>query len=216
MRFFERISNLLFVPKCVFCGKVIENGMICRECQDGLPYCHGKVKGGDFYSACVSSLYYTGDVRNSMRRFKFYGKSYYAEEYAGLLADTIIRELSGEYDVITWVPVSAKRERERGYDQSKLIAEKTAKLLGDKPEKLLVKKRHTKAQSGLTGPEVRRANITGAYEAVNIELFMGKRVLLIDDIFTTGATFSECARTLLMAGAEDVVCASVCRAGGKR
>jgi ComF family protein len=215
MKLSERILDLFFVPKCVFCEKVINHGMICPDCEKNLPYCTGVVNKGEFFSCCASAIHYTGIVRDSLLRFKFKGKAGYAKEYAILLADTIKRELSGKYDIITWVPISAKRERERGYDQSKLIARKTAKLLGDEAKMLLKKTRHTQAQSSLKGRDARNANIIGAYEARNKELFSGKRVLLIDDIFTTGATFSECARTLLMAGAEDVVCASVCRAGGE-
>ena len=76
----------------------------------------------------------------------------------------------------------------------------------------LRKSRHTDAQSGLEGEAERRANVLGAYTAVDPELLAGKRVLLIDDVVTTGATFSECARVLRTMGAKDVVCAALARA----
>ena len=75
----------------------------------------------------------------------------------------------------------------------------------------LRKKKDVAPQSGTGGIEKRRANISGAYEVIDPELVEGRRILLIDDIITTGATVSECARTLGLAGAESVVCASVAR-----
>ena len=70
------------------------------------------------------------------------------------------------------------------------------------------------AQSGLEGEAARRANVLGAYSAVNVEQFRGKTVLLVDDVVTTGATLSECAKTLLLAGAKEVVCATLATPSG--
>lgn len=213
MKFKNRISGLFFPNKCVFCGKIIESGYICRTCSDALPYVRTVQKGGEFFGKCSCALYYKGAARNAMLRFKFSGKRAYFEEFSLLLAEAVMRDLDGEFDAVTWVPVSKRRERERGYDQSRLIAERTAELLGYKAERLLKKRRHTPAQSGIAEEDARRANVSGAYEAVGGEKAAGRRILLIDDIVTTGSTFSECARVLLTAGAECVVCAAVCCAG---
>ena len=83
--------------------------------------------------------------------------------------------------------------------------------LGDVAVETLRKKKDVAPQSGTGGIEKRRANISGAYEVIDPELVEGRRILLIDDIITTGATVSECARTLGMAGAESVVCAALAR-----
>ncbi len=207
MEFFESIKKLLFPPRCVFCRGIIEEGTVCKRCEASLPRC-GRVKtGGEFFSKCVAPLYYLGDVRKALLRYKFNGKTSCAPAFAALMAESVREELSGEYDLITWVPVSPQRLRKRGYDQSKLLAEHTAALLGQRVTPLLRKSRHTAANSSLEGREARAANILGAYEVTDPAACQGKRVLLIDDIYTTGATMSECSRMLLMAGAEDVVCA---------
>ena len=126
--------------------------------------------------------------------------------------EQIARDLP-EADMITWVPISAKRLRKRGYDQVQLLARAVGPELGIPVEPLLEKIRDNRANSGLKTPAERRANVLGVYKAVGQEHFRGKRVLLLDDIVTTGATASECARVLLTAGAEEVIFAAVAAAG---
>ena len=154
---------------------------------------------------------YTGDVRKSLHRYKFGKARHYAAVYGRLLAMRILRDLP-QADIITWVPVSRKRLRQRGYDQVRLLAEAVSPELGIPAEPLLNKFRDNQPNSGLKTPEERRANVLGAYKAVGQEHFRGKRVLLLDDIITTGATASECARVLLTAGAEEVIFAAVAAA----
>lgn len=216
MKLFSKLADLFFVPKCVFCGKVLDEGQLCRECRASLPYLSGTLKGGEFYSEAVAALRYEGDVRKSLHRYKFSGRSSYATQYASLVAEAVEREISGRYGIITWVPVSPKRLRKRGYDQSRLIAEEMAKRLNCECAALLKKTRENAVQSTLTGREKRNANVMGVYTAVNEDKIKKNKILLVDDIITTGATLSESARTLLMAGAEDVVCAAVASAGKKK
>ena len=128
------------------------------------------------------------------------------------VAEPVRTELPGAYDIITWVPLSRKRLRERGYDQARLLAKATAKTLGMPLTPTLYKQRNTQPQSGTGDAAKRRANITGAYRMKKGADVTGKRVLLIDDIVTTGSTLLECARVLGKAGAEQVVCATVARA----
>ena len=143
-------------------------------------------------------------------RFKFKGATSYAGAYGKILAASIRQNLTGKYDLITWVPLGAKRRAERTYDQAGLLAMAVALELSDVAVETL-KKKDKPAQSSIIGAEKRKANILGAYTVKDAELVAGKRVLLIDDVITTGSTLSECARTLLMAGAEDVVCATIAR-----
>ena len=95
-----------------------------------------------------------------------------------------------------------------------LLASAAALELGEVAVETLRKGRNTEAQSGLDDDAARRANVLGAYTAVDAELVEGKRVLLIDDVITTGATISECARILRTVGAGEVVCATLARARG--
>ena len=113
------------------------------------------------------------------------------------------------FDVLTWVPVSRLRRMKRGFDQVELLAKEVALQLGVQALPCLKKIRHTPPQSTLPTAAQRRANVLGAYVATNPECIREKRVLLLDDIITTGATVSECAQTLLLAGAKEVRCAAI-------
>lgn len=211
MSILSGILDLLFPPRCVFCRKILkpaEKG-ICPGCEKSLPRTrNGGEQRGDFFSACVSPLFYEGSVRESILRFKFHDAKGYSRVYGKLMADCIRENLTGRYDIITWVPLSDKRLKKRGYDQAMLLAMSACLNLEDAPAELLKKHTDVPAQSGLTGAEERRANISGVYTVTDEELVRGKRILLIDDIVTTGSTLSECAKTLRLFGAEDVVCAA--------
>ena len=214
MGFFTPLLDLLYPPRCAFCRKLVKSGeTVCGHCRDTLPYTVGNSveKHGDFFQVCVAPLYYEKDVRESLHRYKFGEATGYADAYAPLVADCVRDRLTGEYDLISWVPLSRKRLRERGYDQSKLLAEAVAPLLGGEAVSTLEKPKDVAKQSTVGSAEKRRANIAGAYRVPDAGRIGGKRILLIDDIVTTGSTLGECARTLLEAGAERVVCAAVAR-----
>ncbi len=208
------LLDLLYPPRCAFCHKFVKNGSvrICPGCEGMLPYTKdfGKQKI-EFVAQCVAPLYYEKDVRESLLRYKFESCSGYAKAYAPLVADCIRQTISDKFDILSWIPVSRKRLRERGYDQAELLAKAVAKELNLKPEPVLKKIRNTQPQSGTGTAEKRRANIAGAYRVLKPERVSGKRILLIDDIVTTGSTVRECAKTLGLAGADAVYCAAVAR-----
>jgi len=210
-----RVLDLFFPPRCVFCCGFLPSGKqtLCAVCQDGLPAPEGQAvfQAGDFYSDCISPLYYDGPVQGSIHRFKFEGKQFYHRTYGPIVAACVTEHYAGRFDVLSWVPVGKKRLRERGYDQAKLLARSTAAALGVTPIATLTKAKDVAAQSSLGGKDQRKANISGAYQCLDPALVVGKRVLLIDDVVTTGATLSESARCLLMAGAEEVLCATLAR-----
>ena len=210
------VLDLLFPPKCVFCGKVLDSGEdgLCRRCQKELPWLTGGEAEltGEFFSLCAAPLRYQDQVRDSIRRYKFKGRRGYHKVYGKLVAQCVHDHLAGRYDLITWVPLSSQRKKERGYDQAFLLASAAALELGEVAVETLRKERNTDPQSGITEAARRRANVLGAYTPVDPELVAGKRVLLIDDVVTTGSTLSECARTLRTMGAADVVCAALARA----
>lgn len=216
MSFVKRVStyllDLLYPPKCVFCGELLERGerMMCLRCLAELPCTRqGGDKKAEFVSVCVSPLYYEDRVRDSLLRYKFHGRAAYARTYGALLADCIAGNLAGHYDLITWIPLSRARLRERGYDQAELLAKAAARALGKRAAPTLTKVRNTARQSATGSAEKRRANISGAYRVRRNAPIAGRRVLLIDDILTTGATAAECARVLRSAGAAEVLFASL-------
>ncbi len=211
---FSALLDILFPPRCVFCRKFLRSSsvLICEDCRKNLPYTKdGGEKQGEFFSRCVAPLYYEGDVRESLHRFKFRGATGYSKVYGALLADCIRENLDGCYDLISWVPLSRKRLNERGYDQAMLLAMAAALELDDVAVSTLEKPLEAEKQSLMGSAEKRRANISGAYRVADSELVDGKRILLIDDIVTTGSTLSECAKTLLSAGAKEVLCAAIAR-----
>lgn len=214
MKIFDWILDLLYPRRCAFCHRLIEGEeAVCARCRKALPYTAGA--GGEqkfpFVSCCVSPLYYEGDVRQSLLRYKFRGLTAYAEIYGEFLSKCI-DESDISCDIITWVPLSARRLRRRGYDQARLLAEDLSRRSAIECRPLLRKTRDNPAQSGTGSAEKRRANVTGIYEAVDPDRLKGSRVLIVDDIVTTGATLSECARTLKSAGAAQVFAAAVARA----
>ncbi len=210
------LLDLLFPPRCVFCRKLLKHGEreLCAHCRAALPWTQGAeaVQTGEFFSLCVSPLWYHGEVRNSFHRYKFKERTDYAKPYGGLMAQCVQTHLPGRYDLITWVPLSAKSFQKRGYDQAMLLAMAVGLALDSVAVETLTKPRVTDVQSSLPEDAARRANVLGAYEAADVELIAGKRILLIDDIITTGSTLSECARVLRTAEASDVVCCTLARA----
>lgn len=215
-RAIDCLLDLLFPPKCVFCGKLLdlqEEGL-CAACRRDLPWLEGAAAEQTLegISLCVSPLRYCGSVRDSLRRYKFQGCRGYHRAYGPLLARCIQTHLEGRYDLITWAPLSARRKRERGYDQAYLLASAAARALGTTAVPLLRKVKHTAAQSGLEEDDQRRSNVLGVYAPFPPAAAAGKRILLVDDIVTTGSTLVSCAKVLREAGAADVVCAAVARA----
>lgn len=201
------LLDLLFPPKCPFCRRLLDGGdVLCPNCQRDLPWTEGAQgeKTVEFLDTCVGPLRYEGDVRQSHHRYKFSGRRAYAGTYSLLMSQCAADRLDGTFDVVCWAPLSRKRLRRRGYDQSQLLALGVAERLGLTAEPLLDKIRDTPAQSGQTDAAARRANVLGAYRLKPGRQVAGKRILLVDDVVTTGATLSECARVLRTAGAARV------------
>lgn len=121
-----------------------------------------------------------------------------------ILNDKEICELLSKYDMIISVPVSRKRKKERGYNQSELIAKEISKKLNMEYAKdVLYKTKNTIAQSKLNKEE-REENAKGVYEIKNLNKITGKKILLIDDIYTTGSTVNECSKILKQANPKKI------------
>ena len=214
------LLDLLFPPRCVFCRSLLKKGEsgLCGLCQRELPWITGSAaeQSGEFFSLCASPVWYQGQVRESIHRFKFSDRSAYAKPYGRLVAQCVTDHLAGRYDLITWAPLSAKSLKKRGYDQAMLLAMAAALELDEVAVEILRKVRSTDAQSSLKEDSARRANVLGVYEITDPALVEGKRGLLIDDVITTGSTLNECARVLRTYGAADVVCATLARARGEK
>lgn len=208
------ILSLLFPRKCVLCRSLLEKTEtdLCRKCRLDAPE-YGRTKEKlQFLDSFTAVWYYEENVRGSILRYKFYGARSYAPAYARLLAMKLLQSELPEYDLVTWVPISRLRRFRRGYDQGELLARALSRELDVCCLPALKKIRHNRRQSGIVGQAERRANVLGVYRAMNPDRIRGKRILLLDDVLTTGATAGECARTLLTAGAREVHCAVIAAA----
>ncbi len=206
MRLWHHVLDWLFPHKCILCRKVLERGEtdLCSACRIDSPECTDFSADYSFISSWYAVWRYENQVRESLLRYKFYGKRGYAHGYGRLLAMGLQARDMTDFDLLTYIPISKKRLRKRGFDQVRLLTQYTAGELGMTYTDTLRKVRHNKPQSGIHGDAHRRANVLGAYEVAEGVDLTGKRILLLDDIVTTGATASECARVLLTAGAKEV------------
>lgn len=201
----DNLLGVFFPRKCPFCGKLTGKTLLCDKCETTLPRCE-KIRQGADFGRCTAPLYYEGQVRDAILAFKFKAKLGGLDAFGRLMAQTAAERYSGEFDAITWVPVSKKRLKKRGFDQARYL---TASMCVDwhvAPLETLRKTADNPPQSGLEDAAARRANVLGVYKAVSPEQFAGKRLLLVDDVCTTGATLGECARVLKAAGAAEVLC----------
>ncbi len=214
MKLYDALLQLLFPAKCILCGNLLnkEEQVLCRSCRGSVPEYPEPKEKLLFLDSFTAVWYYEDNVRRSLLRYKFYNARSFACGYGKLLAEKVRRENPNGFDCITWVPVSPRRKRERGYDQVELLAKAVCEELAMEPVPLLKKVHHNRPQSGISGLEERRANVLGAYRAISPEAIAGKRILLLDDILTTGATAGECARVLRTHGAKEVHCAAVAAA----
>ena len=213
----NKLLKLLFPPKCMLCGKVLgEEEEICPSCREKvlLNTAPPRVEKGAFFDKAAAGLWYEGDVRKALHGLKYHEKQSYARPLARVMAYAVRHKLEEDIDLVTFVPTNAATLRERGYNQAELLARELATML-DKPcLPTLEKVRETRPMHGLR-PEERRANVLGAYRLCCPETAVaGKRVLVADDILTTGSTLSECARMLKTAGASRVLC--VCAAAARK
>lgn len=207
----DRILHILFPPKCILCKRVLlENETdLCRNCRENQPEFSGRKIKLSFLAQWTGVWYYKENVRQSILRYKFGNRRSYAQSYGRLLAMKLMNEGWENPELLTWVPISRRRKRTRGYDQTELLGQAVAAELGIELTPTLIKTRHTKPQSTIGGISQRKANILGAYRVIDPNLVKSKRILLLDDILTTGATASECARILLTAGAKEVKLATL-------
>lgn len=205
MKIQNPITHLLFPEKCVLCGRLLHHAEVhlCRSCAVEAPEALNLKRRIPFLTGSFALWYYEGNIRDSLLRFKFCHRRSYANSYGAILAMKLL-DRHREYDLITWVPVSKWRRLKRGYDQVELIAQALCRELNISPTPCLKKIRHNPPQSSIASAAQRRANVLGAYNVPDPASIVGKRILLLDDIITTGATISECAKTLMASGAKEV------------
>jgi len=207
--------EFLYPSKCVFCGKPCKRGSgTCEKCLSELKPIR-KSSPVKLTEGCVSVYPYKDSVREAVLEYKFRGKAGNARIFGRMMADKVIACGFGNYDLITCVPTNKDNVFVRGYDHGYLLAKYTGKYAGIPCRRIFVKLRPTFPMSGLT-PSQRRANILNAIGLVPKADIRGKRILIADDILTSGATLSECARVVLQNGALEVACVTFAKTEKKR
>ncbi len=195
-------------------------GTICDRCGDPLvttvvsgPWLCGRCRRGlNAFDFCRSFAIYQGVVRNALHHFKYGGKHRLGSRLAEFLIHTWINAAPfHEVEIIMPVPLHRRRERQRGFNQSSVLAKYLSRFTRRTLElRLLKRNRSTPSQTGLTLRQ-RRLNVSSAFEVRRPHLIRGKVALVIDDVFTTGATLNEVARVLKEAGARKVLAMTVAR-----
>ena len=195
-KFFQHLIALLYpdIPSCIYCGRESDDP-VCPQCQKAiLPFA---LTGPQEVYACYR---YDGLVKELIQRYKFGGQKWLSSYIGQCMAQRISE---GNFDLVTFTPLHKKRLRQRGFHQSQQLALCIAGHLNLPCIPTLQKVRHTAPQSKLSAQQ-RKQNLFGAFAIIPEANFAGKRILLIDDVCTTGTTLSECTRVLLSAGATHV------------
>ena len=229
----ERLFQFFLPSQCYCCGAFLEEGQaaICPECLSGIrwigpPFC--SVCGTPFVSSFVSEEikshpcgscltkkkyftmgralgYYEGPLREAIHRWKYQGKTYLSPLFGKWMAEGLSRYWdTSPPDFLIPVPLHPQRLRERGFNQALLLARELSLHTGIPCRKQALRKRSpTVPQVTLNGKE-RERGVRGVFHLAEGEELEGGRVLLIDDVYTTGATVNECSRVLLAGGAARV------------
>ena len=210
---FEIILQILFPNRCLFCGeKCSDKGYKCEYCETPeRPTVRAfnirpGVKGKFSHILKVySPRVYTDFYRESLHHFKFRKVTYLSEKYAMLIDDMKLFDKGSDF--ITFVPMTKNKIWERGYNQAELLAKSIGKISNLEVKEVLFKIKENNLQHTLNQAE-RKKNIKGIFKAEGD--IKGKHIILVDDIVTTGATLSECARLLYNKGAATVtgICAA--------
>ncbi len=227
--FIEAFKDLCFPPLCLSCGANLPSGppLFCLSCRANVrlirsPFCSccGKpfpfsAGGSHLCGFCLKSKWqfsearsifqYNGCVPKIVHSFKYSGSTVALKTFFALKKELPHLDHFSDVDLIIPVPLHVKRLRKRGFNQALLLAKA---LLPECRSKIspyiLERQRRTVPQTGLSGVE-RRRNLKNAFQVCQPAEVRGKRILLVDDIFTTGSTVNECAGTLRRAGAKEIM-----------
>ena len=191
----DEILDIIYPPKnsCIICES--EFTLIC-------PMCKGKIQRVKDISEIISYGYYNGVLKKLVLEFK-YNKNFMAGSLLAEFLCEVISENNIDIDVIVFVPSSKKALRERGFNQCEYLAKEISKRLKIDLCKDIIKVKNTKEQK-LLSKEERYKNIMGAFALKSERNIKNKRILLIDDVITTGATLHECEKILKLNGATSI------------
>ena len=209
-----KILNFIYPPVCGICGK-LNSDFLCKKCEKILEseavfgvdkYKNIKRKKENiknnfndkkYFDEHLYIFLYQGIIRRIILKYKFQEEAYLYKTFVNfLLKNENFFEKIEKYDTIVPVPISKKRKKKRGYNQSELLAKEIAYNANLVLEKESLYKIKDIVEQSKLNKENRLKNIQGVYELVNKEKLNKKKILLIDDIYTTGSTVNECSKVL--------------------
>ncbi len=225
------LTKLFFPRKCIFCGQTMESedvicsgcdiqskvisGRICAKCGREVPHCMCGFQKR-FYDRSISCFYYEGCVRRGVLRFKFHRKTMLDGSFAKFMSRLVSSRYDQiSFDAICYVPCHWIRKFARGYNCSELLAKRIGEELNLPVWDTLYKTRYTPQQKRKKTNE-RSGNVLDSFGVRGEKQLSGKTLLLVDDIVTSGATLSECAKILKMNGAAKVYCVTFAAVGKNR
>ncbi len=217
----RRLTSWFFPERCAYCGRPVPVGAgqcftcagelpiivppVCPHCGRGKAACAcGGTEGP--LDGTAAPFYYEGTVRSGILQFKKGCRPYAAEEYARMIALVVRREYGeSRFDGIAAVPSGRAAMKRRGFNPTQAIAEELAKRLDLPVLPLLVKVQEPPVPQKQLSASQRRGNVLGVFDVEGHRDLSGMRLLVVDDVITTGATIAECAKMLKLCGAQRVV-----------
>lgn len=197
------VVSLVLPNRCPFCDRVV--GMReywCGACYESLPFVNKPIEAPENVDAVIACCYYTRSARSAILRMKDGGYIYSCEAFAVMMTEAV-GDLMESVDCVAAVPSTMRRRYELGYAQAEVIAKNIA-WRGGRPFRRLLKAKGAKKEQKRLNRQERAENARNAFKAVNEKYIIGKTILLVDDVSTTGATFSAIAGLLKQAGAKTV------------
>lgn len=229
-KFFDAFNDLLFPRRCPICDEIVKAIEVCDECskkvsyirqpvcfkcgkqleEDEREFCHDCTIRKFSYKRGVAAFSYSDGIKRSMYAFKYNNRREYADYYAATLVrefGNVIKSFGAE--VLIPVPLHSKKLCKRGYNQAEVLARHISRLINiPVDDNFITRIRNTVPQKELKEKE-RIDNIKNAFQIRNNSLKYNK-IILVDDIYTTGTTIDECAGTALAAGVSEVYFVTAC------
>ena len=234
---FNNISNIIFPPQCISCANILKPSkeeIFCLTCREQIKYltrslcpicgmaflnspseshlCGNCLENKPYFSCARAVASYETIILDTIHQFKYSRDLSIGSALASFLAAFSFPDFEFQVSaILVPVPLHIKKLRERGFNQSLILANALSKKKRIEVNFSLLKRhKSTLTQTGLNKKE-REQNIKGAFEVSDKKIISGKNVILIDDVYTTGATLNECAKTLMKAGAGKVAALTLAR-----
>lgn len=208
MKILNRALDFIFPPICGFCGK-IDTKYICKDCLkivNTIALNKKDYYSNKFFKKHLYIFQYEDIIREKILKFKFENEAYLHRTFAeAILNNTENIRFIEQYDYLIPVPIHKKRKEQRGYNQSELIARAISdEVKNIKFQTNIIKKDKNIVPQSTLNQKEREKNIKNVYKVINNEKIKNKKILLLDDIYTTGSTVNECSRLLVEEGCKEV------------